>query len=285
MLHRIINCRLTACLTFFTAITLLWPLQAHTQIINTIAGNGIRGYAGDGGPATAAASDNPTSVVVDASGEVYFFDANNRIRKIDNRDTLRPFAGSGCGSPCVGFSGDGGPATSAQLTVNGLFRDGAGNMYFSDASHHIRKITGGIISTIAGTGTGGYNGDHIAATSAEIYYATQVVVDVAGNIFFVDSWNHRIRKIDAAGVITTIAGTGVKGYGGDGGSATAALLCYPGGLALDNSGNIFISDSQRVRKINTAGIITQLPAMGHLDFWVTEARQRHHCYMIQENYR
>ena len=176
------------------------------------------------------------------------------------------------GNGVAGFSGDGGVATSAQINgPDGVAVDGAGNLYISDYNNHrIRKVTAsGIITTIAGTGVGGYSGDGGAATSAQIFYPNGIAVDVNGNVYFADESNARIRKINTSGIISTIAGTGVLGYSGDGGLATAAKIRVPKGVAIDATGNIYFAEAggnDIIRKINTSGIISTYAGNGTSGF-------------------
>jgi hypothetical protein len=171
------------------------------------------------------------------------------------------------GNGTSGFSGDGGAATTAELYYPyGIGIDGAGNVYISDnGNNRIRKInTSGIISTLAGNGTPGFSGDGGAATAAELYGPSGVATDRAGNIYIDDYSNNCIRKINTSGIISTFAGNGTPGFSGDGGSATAAELSYPIGVATDGAGNVYIADynNQRIRKVNTSGIISTFAGNG-----------------------
>jgi uncharacterized protein (TIGR03437 family) len=221
-------------------------------VISTVAGNGSQGFSGDNGPATSAMLYYPEGIAVDAAGNLYIADTSNlRIRKVSPSGTITTVAGNGN----VVFSGDGGPATSAALTSpNGVTVDNAGNIYIADG-RRVRKVnTAGIISTVAGTGVAGSAGDGGPGTSAELKAANGITVDSAGNIYFADVSNQRIRKIDAAGIITTIAGN-TLGYSGDGGLSTSALLATPHDVVLDAAGNIILTDTgnHRVRKIAASG--------------------------------
>ncbi len=237
-------------------------------IITTIAGIGVNGFGGDGGPATAAALNNITNVAVDASGNIYIADENNqRIRKIDNSGIISTIAGDGN----MGFSGDGGPATAAQLNIPiDVAADAGGNIFFIDqANLRIRKIaTSGIISTIAGNGSMGFSGDGGPAVAAKLSSPTGLTIDASGNIYFTDQGNQRVRKINTAGIITTVAGNGTPGFSGDGGPAVAARLNAVIDVAVNAAGELFIADqnNQRIRKVSAAGIITTLTGSGTAAF-------------------
>jgi len=210
-------------------------------IISTFAGNDSAGYRGDGGPATAAWIFGPTSVAVDKSGNVYIADnLNSRVRKVDTSGIITTIAGNGLTS----FSGDGGPAVSAELDARGVTTDNEGNIYIADYnSARIRKInTDGIIHTIAGNGSLGYTGDGGQATAAELYYPTGVAVDKYGNVFIADLGENCVRSINNEGIISTIAGNGTVGNSGNGGPATAAKLNSPIAVLADNADNIYIAD-------------------------------------------
>jgi len=235
-------------------------------IITTIAGNGTYAYSGDGGAATNAEFMDPASIALDKMGKLYIADVvGNRIRIVDPLGNISTFAGNGV----AGYSGDGGQATAASLNGPWFVRpDNMGNVYFSDAlNQRVRKINAaGVITTIAGNGTEGYLGDGSAATTAELADPTGIVLDGVGNIYIGDNNNFRIRKISPTGIITTIAGSGVSGYSGDGGPATLAKLGYVGGLAFDNAGNLYVAAGNRIRKINTLGIITTVVGTGSVGY-------------------
>ena len=232
--------------------------------ITTVAGSGAAGFSGGGGPATGARLSRPMGVALDGAGNLYIADAdNNRIRKVDTSGTITTVAGTGT----EGFSGDGGPATSAELSFpTGVAGDGAGNLYIADtANNRIRKVdTDGNITTVTGTRTPGFAGDDGPATSAQITFPTGVTLDDAGNLYIADSGNQLIRKVDTRGTITTVAGTGADGFSGDGGPATRAQLSFPAGVAVDAAGNLYIADffNQRIRKVAVSPPTPDLPSAG-----------------------
>ena len=203
------------------------------QTITTIAGTGRFGFSGDGGPAVEAELYNPAGVAVDSAGNVYIADSRtDRIRKVDSTGTITTIAGTGR----FGFSGDGGPAVEAELfNPAGVAVDSAGNVYIADSwNQRIRKIDStGTITTIAGTGEFGFSGDGGQAVEAEdLRNPRGVAVDSAGNVYIADVSDHRIRKVDSTGTITTIAGTGRFGFSGDGGPAVEAELYNPAGTEV-----------------------------------------------------
>ena len=233
-------------------------------VIDTFAGSGEEGDGGDGGTASQAEFRFPRSVAVDAAGNVYVADTrNHRIRKIDAEGVISTFAGTGED----GDEGDGGPASQARLCYPaGVSVDAKGNVYVADSwNHRVRRIDpDGVISTLAGTGSPGSGGDGGPASQAQVAYPAAVAVGPAGDLYVADSRNHRIRRVSPEGVISTLAGTGVPGYGGDGGTASRARLGSPGGVATDTAGNVYVADSwnHRVRRISTAGLISTLAGTG-----------------------
>ncbi len=233
-------------------------------VITTVAGNGTAGDEGDGGPATQANLNDPWGVFVDPWDNLYIADVGNyRIRKVDPGGTITTVAGNGTS----GYFGDGGPATQANLKLAwGMSMDASGNLYIADMlNHRIRMVdTGGTITTVAGNGTNGYSGDGGPATSAKLSFPTGVVVDASGNYYIADPGNHRIRKVDTGGTITTVVGNGIKGYSGDDGPATSASLDLPHGLTLDLFGNIYIADTgnSRIRKVDLTDTITTAAGNG-----------------------
>ncbi len=246
-------------------VSLLAPVLVSAQgIITTVAGRPWT-FPGDGKPATGAPLALVSSVAVDAAGNVYASDGTSHIFKIQPNGVLTVFAGTG---QCC-YSGDGGPATSANLLAkNALALDSAGNLYFPAFFHVVRKVTpAGIISTVAGSGVGGFSGDGGAATAAMLNSPNGVAVDASGNLFISDSGNNRIRKVAPDGTITTFAGNGTAAYGGDGGPAVSASLNNPQGLALDSAGALYITDTGngRVRKIPRGGAITTVAGNGAMN--------------------
>jgi len=235
-----------------------------THLISTIAGNGTYGYTGDGGAATAAELAEPNGLAVNGDGFVYIGDNfNNVIRRIDTSGHITTVAGNGT----AGFSGDGGPATNAEIhSTAGLAVDGDGNLYIGDSyNSRVRKVSpSGIITTYAGDGFAGYSGDGGAAAAAKLFNPSGLAIDKAGNLYIADISNHVVRKVSKSGIITTYAGNGSSGFSGDGGSALSAQMADPSALAIDGTGNLYISDvsNRRIRKVNSSGIITTIAGNG-----------------------
>ena len=232
-------------------------------IIHTIAGNGSIGYSGDGNAATSAQLNNPQGISVDDSGNIYIADFSNYvIRKVDSHGMISTVAGNGT----QGISADGGPATSAKLANPvGVTVDRSGNLYIADiGSYRIQVTPDGIINTVAGSGLTGYTGDGGAAISAELNQPSSVAVDNLGNLYIADIANNAVRKVTPAGTISTIAGTGTKGYSGDGGPAISAQLYRPSGLAVDASGNLYVLDYDNlvIREIDLTGNIKTVAGNG-----------------------
>jgi len=274
-------------------------------VINTVAGNGTLGSTGDGGAATKAGLNLPTDVAVDSAGNMYIVDyGGNRVRKVDTAGNISAFAGNGTDS---GDLGDGGPATSATigfptsvavdksgnvfianigfvrkvdtfgkistpvaLSAVGLTFDPAGNLYLTERNGTaIDELTAaGVLSLVAG-GTFGFSGDGGPANKAALNFPSGVAVDSAGNIYFADKGNNRVRKVDTKGIITKFAGNGKAGFSGDGWPAADAqlglnLTAAFQGVALDSAGNLYIADprNSRIRMVNPSGIISTVAGNG-----------------------
>jgi sugar lactone lactonase YvrE len=238
--------------------------------VSTVAGGPSCFYCGDGGPATSADIGSPAAIALDGVGNLYIADSADHVRKVNTAGIISTVAGNGN----QGFSGDGGAATSASMiNPDGLAVDGTGNLYIADSGNYrIRKVTpAGIISTVAGNGKPGFSGDGGAATSASMNGPAGITVDSTGNLYFTDTRNNRIRKVNSAGIISTVAGNGNQGFSGDGGPATSASLnfryqagFYGGGIGLDSAGNLYIADdgNNRIRKVDPSGIITTVAGNG-----------------------
>lgn len=228
-------------------------------IITTIAGTGEQGFSGNGGPATAAKINQPTSVAVDAAGNVYFTDdANNMIRMVNPAGIITTVAGTGT----AGFV-DGVPASACQLNnPSGIAIDRKGYIYIADTYNHmIRMIdSSGQINGICGNGSPGYSGDGFSANIASLNFPKGVAVDTSGNIFIVDQGNYVIRKINLSGNISTYAGNGTAGFSGDGGLGFNAELNTPTEVTTDNSGAVYIADFSNhvIRKVLTNGHISTI---------------------------
>jgi len=230
-------------------------------IITTVAGNGTQGGTGDGGPATAASLSGPSAVAVDASGDLFIYDSgNNRIRKVDAAGIITSLT-------LKAAEGSVGAATNVSLSSSaGMTVDDSGNLFIADTlKQRISKVdANGIVTTVAGNGTVGYSGDGGLATNAELAFPSGVAVDSLGNVFIADTPYSRIRKVATNGVITTVAGNLKAASDGDGGPATNAGLDHPRSVAVDRFGNLFIADSSsnRIRKVDTNGIITTVAGNG-----------------------
>ena len=253
----------------FLILVLCLPLFVHAQIVETIVGNGTAGYIGDNGPADLAELSIPISVKFDHSGNLYIVDqGNNVIRKLNESGIITTVVGNGI----AGYIGDGGPATDAEInSPNDIAFDEVGNLYIADwVNEVIRKVDiYGVITTFAGTGIYGYNGDGIPATSAQINEPLGLAFDTAGTLYFSDNINHRVRKINTAGLIYTVAGNGTAGFNGDGGAADSAEIRLPAFIAIGGpTKGLYITDylNHRIREVNTSGIINTVAGNGVTEY-------------------
>jgi sugar lactone lactonase YvrE len=238
-------------------------LDFTTGMVTNIAGTGFRGFGGDGGQGNTATLDLPSSTVVDSQGNVYISDqANFRLRRLDPSGILTTI----CGTGTAGYSGDGGPPLLARIRspvgqsaapAGRLAIDSQDRIYIADTSNHaIRRLDAdGMIRTIAGTGQAGYTGDDGPATAARLNTPSDVAVGSDGMIYIADTMNHAVRRVTPDGVITTIAGTGIAGFSGDGGLARAAKLNRPYAVAVAPDGRVMISDTYN----NRLRILTEEP--------------------------
>jgi hypothetical protein len=238
--------------------------KVSNGVVTTIAGTGVYGFSGDGGPAISAQLNLPTSVAVDSASNVYIADlGNGRIREVSN-GVITTFAGNGT----QGFSGDNGLAADAQLwNPEGVAVDSAGNVYIADTGNHrVREVSNGVIATIAGNGKPGFGGDGGPSASAQLSYPYGAAVDSVGNVYIADTGNSRIRRV-SNGVVTTVAGNGTWGFSGDNGPAISAGLYSPFGVAVDSAGEVYIADTDnfRVRKVSN-GVITTVAGNGTWTF-------------------
>jgi len=257
---------------YLSADNCVFKVDPNNTITRVAGVSTVRGYSGDGGPATSAQLNYPERIAIDSVGNIYFADeSNSRVRKVTiATGIITTIAGNGT----FAYSGDGGPATSASLNFPvGLAFDGAGNLYIADAGNNrIRRVAAGtgVITTVVGNGAYGYFGDGGPAINSRLANPLDVQLDSAGNLYIADWNNNRIRKVTASnGIISTIAGNGVPGFSGDGQLAIFAELNEPFGVAVDAAGNIFIADSEngRIRKVTAStGVISTFAGNGDQTF-------------------
>ena len=243
----------------------IFPRVSPDSVITTVVGTGEAGYTGDGGTATEATLRQPRDTAVGPDDSVYITDTlNNVVRRVAPDGIISTFAGTGE----EGYGGDGGPATAAQLHwPHDVTVDDAGNVYVADSNNQrIRMIdTAGTITTIVGNGESGYNGDGIPATEASMRFPKSIAL-YGGSLYFADSLNSRIRAVDmSTGLISTVAGNGERGYGGDDGPALEAMFNIPQRIAIDDLGNLYVADTRnnRIRFIDMAtGLIRTVVGTG-----------------------
>src|SRR6516164_7456715 len=221
-----------------------------TYNISTIAGTpGTGGYSGDGSPANTAQLNGPCALAVDNAGNLYIADSlNYRVREMAIGGNIKTVVGTGAAGDTTG------PATSSQIrNACGLLLDSSGNLYVADTTNHeVKKVSGGTLSTIAGTGTAGFSLDGNPAVRAQLNNPTGLALNAGGVLYIADTYNQRVRHIDTSGIINVVVNfTGTQGYLGDGGAAIGAELNNPQGLAMDAAGNLYIADTDNsvIRKV------------------------------------
>ena len=248
---------------FFAAILALVVsgyALSQTYTIETLAGGPPANS-----PATSASLRKPYGVAADRAGNLYFTDGRNVVLRLDAATgLLTTVAGNGG----AGYGGDNGPATNAQLKDPfAVAVDSAGNLFIADRGNsRIRRVSKGVITTVAGNGTAGYNGDNVPATSAQLNSPSGVAVDAAGSVYIADTENYRVRRV-SNGVIVTVAGNGMWGYGGDNGPAAAAVIDFPVSVAVGSTGDLYITDfyNNRIRRVSN-GVITTVAGNGTAGF-------------------
>ena len=227
-------------------------MDAASSVLTRVAGTGTAGFGGDNGPAASALLNNPTAVAVDGAGNLYIADTNNsRIRMVSATGVITTFAGNGA----AGYAGDNGPAAAAQFDGPADLAIGpSGDLYVADFNNQaIRKISGGVVTTVAGSGNYGSDGDGGPATSASLAGPAGIALDAAGSLYIADAYNNEVRMVEN-GIITTVAGTGTAGFSGDKAAAVYATLKLPSGVALDSTGRLYIADygNNRIRMVSGA---------------------------------
>ena len=242
-------------------------VDVETGVVTTVAGGNGAGNSGDGGPATAAMFNEPYSIECDGNGDIYIVDRLSAVvRKVDGATgIISRVAGTGE----IGYSGDGGPGTQAMMREpNDCFLDGQGGLLIADIQdQRIRRVdlATGIIATFAGNGEKVRGGDGLPAAQASILGARAVCMDGAGNTYIAEREGNGVRKVDANGIMSTLAGTGERGYDGDGGPAIAAAWGAPKAIRCDAAGSVIVVDTENhaIRKIDHDGVVTTI-AGGHL---------------------
>ncbi|MBT5874515.1 MAG: hypothetical protein HOH43_13940, partial [Candidatus Latescibacteria bacterium] len=240
---------------------------ATNGVITTVAGTGVGGNTGDGGPATLATLLSPLALYLDAADNLFIADAgNDRIRKVDASGVISTFAGTGD----IGFSGDGGAATDARLDApSGIWGASDGTLYIADSSNNrLRKVDlNGVISSVAGNGNTFFAGDGGPATTARLQSPAAVALASDGTVYIADSENNRVRSIDLSGNISTAAGNGAADFSGDGGAALSASFRLSADVALNPAGEVIVVDTRnnRIRKISTSGIVSTIAGDGFVD--------------------
>ncbi len=251
---------------FTSVVVATTAVNAHAQYINTVAGNGVAAYTGDGGAANMASFNAVEGMAVDGAGNIYLADKNNNVvRKISNSGVVTTFAGTGV----AGYSGNGGAATAAKLnTPSAVATDGAGNVYIAERGNHVVRVvnTAGKIKVYAGSGIEGYSGDGDTAHLGRISTPTALCMDGVGNLYIAEGGSHVIRRVDnGTRIMHTVAGTGSFGNTGDGGMATNATFNTPSGVVVDALGNVYIADAQnnRVRRVDAVtGMVSTVIGTG-----------------------
>jgi len=241
---KLVNIMLAFLIITVFQVVLFWDgggqayAATNKYVIKTVAGDGTEGDSGDGGPATSAQLHWPSGVAVDSNGNLFITDyLNHRVRKVDTSGNISSAVAY------VSFSG------------GGIALDSIGNIYVPGYTEVTKIDRSGRSTTVAGTGLGGpgFSGDGGPATSAQLNFPEGLAVDSGGNLYIADTDNHRIRKVDTTGTISTVAGTGTRGSSGSGGAATSAELSDPVGVALDSNGNLYIADSYGISQVDTSG--------------------------------
>jgi len=236
--------------------------------ISTVAGTGVAGFGGDGGPAVEAQLGNPTAVALDGRGNLYVADVYNlRVRKVDLDGIIATVVGTGCSDTQT----EDRPAADANLdSAYGIATDAESNLYVLSRGHSkILKVgSDGLAKRVVGSGIPGFGGDGGPANEAEIFNPCHLAEDSTGALLIADSGNRRVRRVSLDGVIDTIVGTGEAGFAGDGGRAIEAQLGFPSAIAVDRDDNVFIADftNHRIRRLSRDGTISTIAGTGEPEF-------------------